>query len=237
VFAVKKIAGRKKVGGLEIRSTSTSFSNAFKTNTKRVCSILIMTICLLSIMNCEALGVLLHPDPEDFEYHTHDLTLHVKAINHSEDTLGVKQAVYPLYYYLYERNEISVRDHNICSSDFPETLYVEIPPTDTEVYIYETEINHFIGYQEEYGGDSTRYSCLDKVDGWFTRLSFLNGDVMLNSGDSRTSFGFWVVIPDTVRGGEGLDVEIIFDLNGLFYSNYPNGRLSVNEYRISCRQM
>jgi hypothetical protein len=99
MFILKKIVYRKKVAGWGIGVTSTAFSNGFKANAKRICFISAITICLLSIMNCEALGVLLHPDPEDFEYHTHDLTLHVKAINHSEDTLGVKQAVYPLYYY------------------------------------------------------------------------------------------------------------------------------------------
>ncbi|MBN1695851.1 hypothetical protein JW879_10720 [candidate division WOR-3 bacterium] len=232
---MKKIAGGKKISKSEIRSTSTSFLKGFKANTKRICSILIMAICLLSIMNCEVMADILHPEPEDLEYNTHDIILHIKAINHSQDTLGVKKAVLPLCGYSYERPEISVRDnHNFFVYDFPETLYVEIPPTNAEVYIYETKIDRFIGYQEEYSGNTARYSSLDYYEGWSMELDFSEGYVVLDSGDSLISDNFSLEIPDAVKGKK-LDIEITFDLKGLFHKWSGEEKLYVGN--ISCRQM
>jgi hypothetical protein len=235
MFVLKKTSDRKKVSGLAIRSTSTTFPNVFKVNAKRICFVLAISICILSIMNCEVMADILHPDPENLEYHTHDLTLHVKAINHSQDTLGVKKAVFPLYGYWYGRPEVSVRDnHNFFVYDFPETLYVEIPPTDTEVYIYETKIDRFIGYQEEYRGNTARYSSLDYYEGWSMALDFSEGYVVLDSGDSLTSDDFSLQIPDAAKGKK-LDIEITFDLKDMFHTWSGEEKLHVGN--ISRRQL
>ncbi len=236
MFILRKIADRKKADGLGIRSVLTAFPNVFKANVKKACFILVISISILSIMNCEIMGDIFGTDPEDLEYDTHVLTLHVKAINHSKDSLGVKQAVLPLYEYSYERPFNPPQDDNIFFTEFPDTLYIKIPPTDTEVYIYETKINHYIGYKEEHGGDATRYSCLDRYEGWHMELFFSEGNVVLDSGDSLKTHLFWTIIPDYVSVNKRLDIEIIFDLNGLFYSNYSEN-LWVDESKISSRQM
>ena len=208
-----------------------------KENIKRACFVLMISISILSIMNCDLMAEFFETDPEDLEYETHDLTLHVKAINHSEDTLGVRQAILPLHEYSYQRPFNPPSDDNIFLTDFPETLYIEIPPSDTGVYIYETEINYYIGYKEEHEGDITTYSGLDSRGVWHTEFRFADANVVLNSGDSLTTNDYLsIIIGDDVRANNRLDIEMIFDLNGLFYKDH-RGFLRVNELKISSRQM
>lgn len=203
---------------------------------------MIVIIIILSIIGCDILYSLFHrlnfPNPSDFPHHDHEITFQVRSINHSQDSIGVEKAKFCLPFYIYSRESIdSIRLYHFFLLDFPKDLYIEIPPTDTEIYYYNAEVTHYIGYQQEYGGDTSRLSCLDSIGEWNMTIKFDIKELILISGDSISGVGHSKIIPDTIKDSSAINIEILFDLNGLFSIDTPTGNAYVNKSKISCRQM
>ena len=104
-----------------------------------------------------------------------------------------------------------------------DTILIYLSMSDTNFHLYESSIPHYIGYQKEFGGDTTGLSTLDLLDNWMMRMSlgFKKGDVIITNYDSLNILGI-VHFPDSINNDSIVEVEIVVDLDGLFEIRQSN---------------
>ncbi len=199
-------------------------------------------ILILFLIGCEFLARLFTPSPWGYTYHTHKFFLHIKTVNskvREDDTdleegsspsnslireeVAVKGAKIWITSYLFSRPGESNYEINEVGVIFPKTLTCDLSKTNTAGKTYQNEIIHFVGYQNTFGGDTN----------WKAYIRLEKG--LADLGDGRfveiASFNK-LEIPDTVRGD--LDVEVLFNWNGLFYGDTT--RIYLNPKKIKVRQ-
>jgi len=173
---------------------------------------------VLAVAGCALYRIFFPPKgPGDYDYHTHRLTFYAKTINQDYDTLGIRGATLPFVYYTFRRPPRWRDDRSSYTYGFPETLNVEITMEDADFQPYLTDLRHFVGWQEEFGGDTAYFSVLDSVVGWEMDIRAASDYLTLVSGESlHLHSNLPSGVPDTVRGYSEIEIEVIFDMDGLF---------------------
>jgi len=155
--------------------------------------------------------------PEEYEFHDHRLVLKTRSINQSADTSGVTRLRVPLHGTDCHRNWGGPGPAMSQNTLFPAPLWIDVLRPDTEFAVCTSSVRHYTGYQLKYGGDTMRFSCLDSDTTWSMCLFNGSPEVQLDSGDRvALASGFLYAVPDTVRGAGALELEVTYDLDGLF---------------------
>jgi hypothetical protein len=157
-----------------------------------------------------------------FSHHEHPLTFYVKTINHAMDTTGIRSAhLRPHTWRFWGANGLNGR------YDVELPITIEVVQPDTEFHAYPTTITHFSGYQRRHGGDTMRFAFLNgQNDGWDLDLWCDFDTAWTEAGDTiRLMDSYFKGLPDTVRAGQPTEIEIVFDMDGLF--NVDTSGLSV----------
>jgi hypothetical protein len=106
------------------------------------------------------------------------------------------------------------------------------------VFVCTTGCQHLVGYQLRCGGDTTRLGVLDLQPGWSVTMPSLQITAVTLSGARLSSNPVSIVcIPDTVRAGAPVDLDMTFDMTG-FITWSPAGPrpLLANAEWVSVRQ-
>jgi hypothetical protein len=174
-------------------------------------------------------------------YHRHRLVIYSKVVNSAADTIGVASGSLEMSTLLIaSRPSLWFDMANLASSGgvvFGPAPVIDLAPPDTEFRACTTEVDHLIGYQLHYDGDTTRLCALDRHDGWEAMMHFMPGRAVLRSGDTigistMTRHNF----PDTIRAGRDIEIEMVFDMDGLI-TRCPNPAwLSLDVDKIAIRQ-
>jgi len=169
---------------------------------------------LLMYMGCEARGPN-SKEPRSLDYHQHPLIMYIRTVNHAADTLGTNSVVVNggVQFAQRESGKKLTRSDAVVGP-LPEAMQLVYP--DSEVHTCTTYIDHYVGYQNMYGGDTTRYCELDRYGPWFYLLSTFQGTVAFTARDSASvESGSVDTVPDTVRLNNILELDILVDVNGL----------------------
>ena len=135
-----------------------------------------------------------------------------------QDTVGVAHVELPFDYMTAGRPGGGGPDGTIGLSPNPR---VDIVVPDSTCTTCTTTIQHMTGYQERFGGDTTRISALDSLPGWQLYMYVSPLSAVLVTGETVTARPFYVHgIPDTLDPGRTLEMDVTFDFNGLFYWEY-----------------
>jgi hypothetical protein len=175
-------------------------------------------------------------------YHQHRLIFYSKVVNRAADTIGIVSGKIELNTLLMATRPrfwldcLTNHSSNGCAVYIPGPV-IDLAPPDTELRACTTNVDHLIGYQLRYGGDTTRLCAFDDIDGWEADVYFFPGWAILESGDTiavgtMTLHGF----PDTIRPDRDIEVDMVFDMDGLI-TRCPNPNwLSLDVNRIAIRQ-
>ena len=196
-----------------------------------------LILITLSLLACDAFKNVLAPSPGHFEHHEHDLILYVSTVNGDSNALHLTRARFPVPRYVYQRPASGPHEAVAFQTWFPETLWIDVLGARESTEVLRTTILHYVEYQREFGGDTMRFSELDTYAGWQFRL--LSGDepIVRDSVDSLIRIGDLPTgLPDTVRGGGPLEIDVTFDLDGLFSLGPGNGQILVNPAKVEYRQ-
>lgn len=176
---------------------------------------LFMFACLYILPGCEPQGYNT-PEPRYLDYHEHPLVLHFLTINHASDTLGTTSVVLRSGWQFARRHqgERIWRSEAIIGA-LPDSMQFVYP--DSEVHTCTTTIRHYVGYQLEYGGDTTRYGEMDRYGPWQLQFDLIGSTATFASGNSGRVYGgnFLDMVPDTVRPNGILELDVVVDLDGL----------------------
>ncbi|MFO7649877.1 MAG: hypothetical protein R6X13_00850 [bacterium] len=185
-----------------------------------------MTHRLIALAMFACLYILPGCGPEDYnsgdpylrDHHEHPLVLHFRTINHAADTLGTTSVVlnYGVKFARRHQGEKLTRSEVIIGT-LPDSIQFVYP--DSGVHTCTTTIEHYVGYQLEYGGDTTRYGEMDRYGPWSLQFDLRRSTATFASGDSVQVYGGGLdivdMVPDTVRPNGILELDVIVDLNGL----------------------
>ncbi|MBN2538408.1 hypothetical protein JXB37_09050 [candidate division WOR-3 bacterium] len=176
------------------------------------------------------------PEPWYFDYHEHPLVLHCRTVNHALDTLGTTSVV-------LDAGAKFARRHT--GEKLTRSEVIVIPPFDSMQLVYadsgvhtcSTTIAHYVGYQLEYGGDTTRYCEMDRYGPWYLQFSLNKSTAFFTSGESvRVERSIVDMVPDTVRPNGVLELDIVMDLDGLLVFRPSLERYYLNTDRIYITQ-
>jgi hypothetical protein len=88
-----------------------------------------------------------------------------------------------------------------------------------------------------YSGDTSRFSTLDPYPGWTLRFRTYWDPVVLENGDSLTFAGDLPGgVPDTVRGDGPLEIDVTFDMDGLFYLLPGGTEVAIDPEKVEYHQ-
>lgn len=191
--------------------------------------------CLLLHLGC---------DPQDFnsgdphlrDHHEHPLVLHFRTINHALDTLGTTSVVLNAGWKYARRHtgEKLTRSEVIVA---PPLDSMQLVYPDSGVHTCSTTIEHYVGYQLEYGGDTTRYGEMDRYGPWFFQLDLMSSAAAFSTGETVRVYQSIVdMVPDTVRPNGVLELDIVMDLDGLLEWRPSIERYYLNTDRIHVTQ-
>jgi hypothetical protein len=169
---------------------------------------------LLMYPGCEAPGPNTK-DPRSFNYHQHPLIMHIRTINHASDTLGTTSVLvnFGLQFARRSAGGKLTRSEVIVGS-LPESMQLVYP--DSEVHTCSTSIDHYVGYQVKYGGDTTRYCEMDRYGPWSFLLDLTRSTATFTARDSASVENSYLnAAPDTVRPNGVLELSILVDADGL----------------------
>jgi hypothetical protein len=176
------------------------------------------------------------PDPRGLEHHQHLVIMHIRAVNHASDTLGTASVK------AYSGAIGALRDGGKRLTRQEATMgYMPVPlqiaSPDSEVHTCSTYIDHFVGYQAQYGGDTTRYGEMDRYGPWAFRFDLVRGTAVFAAGESAP-VGQSLVdgVPDTVRSNGVLDLDILIDMNGLLQWRPLTSKFYLSPERIHVEQ-
>lgn len=155
------------------------------------------------------------PEPETLDHHVHLVILYVHTINQASDTLGVVSVTANTGILLASRDavrQLSRKSVTIGSS--PEPMRIVYP--DSGMHACSTYVEHYVGYQTRYGGDTVRFGEMDRYGTWGLQLAPHQVCATFADGDSASVYaGVVAPLPDTVRPGGTLELDVTVDLNGL----------------------
>ena len=176
------------------------------------------------------------PEPSSLEHHQHTVILRFRTINHEADTVGVASASADFGAILTRRDaggrltrtEASLGDHG---------LSIQFLFPDTEAHACTVEATHFVGYQQKYGGDTTRYGMMDPYGEWEVRFMPLTFSAIGDSGETL-SVGRMDMrdMPDSVRADGLWELDLTLDMDGLFSWNQTYPGLVFHTDRVVVRQ-
>jgi hypothetical protein len=197
---------------------------------------LFMFACLYILPGCEPQGYNT-PEPRYLDYHDHPLVLHFRSINHALDTLGTTSVVLnagPLYARRHSGEKLTRSE--VRAGALPDSMQFVYP--DSGVHTCSTTIRHYVGYQIEYGGDTTRYGEMDRYGPWYLQFDLIRSTATFTSGDSGRVYreGIVDMVPDTVRPNGILELDIVIDLDGLLEWRPSEERYYLNTDRIHVTQ-
>lgn len=198
---------------------------------------LILLVALLVQSACDAFD---HddnsPEPSTLDHHEHVAILHFRTINHSADTFGIVSAT-TFNGALEARRDAGgkLSRNNAVPGSFESPVQIVYP--DSESHACTLAVEHFVGYQGQYGGDTTRLSSMDRYGTWTlqlytigTRVAFANGETLVIDNAPVPE------IPDTVRYDRPYELDITVDLDGLLVWREALGRYALQPSRFEVRQ-
>jgi hypothetical protein len=198
---------------------------------------IIIALILTATLGCESANRLLNPAPEptDYSYHLHTVRLFVKTINRNLDTLHLQRARLPLTFYTYSRPPVSNYDNCSYLYQLPETVFVNILNPDTSVVRYDLPVRHCVQYQLNNHTDTTRFAKLDTINGWKMDIYAAHENVVTGAGDSLFVFGGLLpLIPDTIRSNGTTDVDVTFNMSGLYtITHFGNNQIGL-DFNSTC---
>ncbi len=200
--------------------------------------VVITGVSLFLLVGCEFLESLKEPRPMNYDYTDQRIDFYIKSLNKDRDPLHVVSAKLPFFAAVYWR-EAGNHQQNapVYYTMFQDTVFVEIAYADTEFHHFQGVVRRYIGFQREFGGDTTRLSALDSVGGWKMDILIAPYIVVLENGDTlkRILGGLPENVPDTIRPDGKIEIEMYFDWDGLF-SLYQDSVVMMNPEKISYRE-
>ena len=157
-------------------------------------------------------------------------------INHASDTLGTTSVVLNAGWQFARRHSGErLTRREVIVGTLPDSMQLVYP--DSGVHTCSTYIDYYVGYQVEYGGDTTRYCEMDRYGPWFLEFSLTRSTVTFTAGDSaRVDESIVDMVPDTVRPNGVLELDIVVDMNGLLEWRSHLARFYLNADRIHVTQ-
>jgi hypothetical protein len=118
----------------------------------------------------------------------------------------------------------------------PDSMQFVYP--DSGVHTCSTTIEHYVGYQLEYGGDTTRYGEMDRYGPWYLQFDLIRSTATFASGDSGrvSQEGIVDMVPDTVRPNGVLELDVVMDLDGLLVWRPSRERYYLNTDHVHVTQ-
>jgi hypothetical protein len=176
------------------------------------------------------------PEPTTLDFHKHTAVLHFRTVNHSTDTLGIRSAMV-LGGALEAKRDADAK----LSRDFTTPAWLAVPTqivySDTESHACTLEINHFVGYQLRYGGDTSRFSVMDRYPVWDLEMRMYTTDFVLVDGETLAVTNAAVPnVPDAVRADVPYELDITVDLAGLLEWRATQNDYKLQADRIQVRQ-
>lgn len=175
-------------------------------------------------------------EPRSLDYHQHPLIMHVRTINHASDTLGTTSVVvnWGVQFARRDGGEKLTRREVIVGT-LPESMQLVYP--DSEVHTCSTDIDHYVGYQVMYGGDTTRYCEMDRYGPWYLQFDLIRSTATFTARDSVRVYQSIVdMVPDTMRPSGVLELDILLDMDGLLQWRPSLSRYYLNADRIHVTQ-
>jgi len=167
-----------------------------------------------------------------YAHHEHALTFYVKTINHASDTSGITSAHWRPRRWTFWGSRGRQGYYDV---DVPITI--EIVQPDTDFHAYPTTITHFAGYQLRHDGDTMRLSAMEGGQDWWVSLACDVDTAWTEYGDAvRLMDSGLGNVPDTVRTGHPTEVEVVFDLDGLFSVDSTTHDVRIRSGKIQVRQ-
>ena len=108
--------------------------------------------------------------------------------------------------------------------EFSHSVPLDFQRDDTMFHACTTNVQHVTGFQEKYGGDTTRLCVLDRYGGWYNTLKLWVDSADLSARSAVTSDRIRLSpVPDTLRPNGEIELQLTFDMNGLFDLYVPTG--------------
>jgi hypothetical protein len=155
------------------------------------------------------------PEPESMEHHSHLVVMHFRTVNHAADTLGVVSVTAGSGYLLARRDAArQLSRSSMTPAHLPVPTQLVYP--DSQVHTCSTYIDHYVGYQSRYGGDTTHFGEMDRYGTWVMEMIPNEVGATFAARESASVYSYEIVpVPDTVRPDGVLDLDIEVDVDGL----------------------
>jgi hypothetical protein len=171
------------------------------------------------------------------DHHSHLVVMHFRTVSHAADTLGVVSVTAGSGYLLARRDAARQLSR---SSMTPAHLAVptQFVYPDSEVHTCSTYIDHYVGYQSRYGGDTTHFGEMDRYGTWVMEIIPNEVGATFADRESASVYSYEIVpVPDAVRPNGVLELDIEVDLDGLLvwqpsaakYNMYPENHIHVTQ--------
>lgn len=198
--------------------------------------ILIQVCFLFFIINnfcCEVLNSMMQPKPSDYEYHTHPMYIYYKVndtlMKNENDT--VIRAEFNISQYKFSRSPSQPYEVTWYYISFPNNINIKLIKGDTSTKICTTEIIHYTGYQNQFGGDTMYFAKLDAGSGWKAEIIPSDGTALLSNSSTVPLYcRFNQRIPDYVR--VPYRIKMVFLWQGLFSGDTTQKYLNSNNITV-----
>jgi hypothetical protein len=177
--------------------------------------------CLLTYPGCDTHGYN-SPDPDELDHHAHLAVMRFRTVNRASDTLGVVSVTAGSGYMLARRDaarQLSRSCATLGQLHVPTQLVYE----DSEVHTCSTYVDHYVGYQSRYGGDTTHFGAMDRYETWTMEIVPAEVRAAFAARESASVYvSSFDEVPDTVRPNGILELDVLIDMKGLL-SWQPSG--------------
>jgi len=176
------------------------------------------------------------PEPSTLDHHAHTAILHFRTINHSADTLGIVGAVLPNGYLMARRDASPAVGRNWSTpAHLPDSVQIAFP--DTISHACTLEIAHYVGYQLRYGGDTTRFSSMDRYGMWVLQMVLSEALVVFDNGETLgVNASGAPDVPDTVRTQTPYELDVTVNMDGLLDWQAAQNRYDLRGDHVTVRQ-
>jgi hypothetical protein len=196
---------------------------------------------LFNLLSCDLLGLLFEPNPMDYEYHTHPMYIYYKVIdtlmNKENDTIIRAEFNLTQYEYFRPPQQYEGSRYSLSFSyDFPSNFNIILSNQDTTTKVYATEIYHFTGYQQAFGGDTMYFAKLSSAPDWCGYIKASQGFAFLSNGRKvPLKSNFRKNFPNWLRNPYGIKIKFIW--NGLISGDTNQLQLNFNSNNILINQI
>lgn len=155
------------------------------------------------------------PEPESLDHHSHVVVMYIRTVGHASDTLNTVSVTAASGILLASREAVR-RISRTCATvaQLPEPTQLVYP--DSAVHTCTTSVEHYVGYQSRYGGDTTHYGQIDRYGTWVLEMTpYEIGATFVTRESARVASSEIGPVPDTVRTDGILELDILVDLTGL----------------------